>query len=112
VTLCVSIYYSEFPVSQETHRFCHTGVGYRRYFPYFSKDYQFITSSRCHHPRSSWLRSPICIQQYVFFSAHFLRHPIRHRGSEKAWPHFISGYPLKKRSWLSAIDFKRSGTQK
>ena len=31
---------------------------------------------------------------------------------KKIWPHFISGYSMKKRSWSSAFDFKTSGTQK
>ncbi len=39
-------------------------------------------------------------------------HSSRRHGSKKVWPYYISGYPLKKRSWLSAFDLKRSGTQK
>jgi hypothetical protein len=67
-SLCVggSIYYSLFPVSQESHRFCHAGlvagVVYRRYFPDSARSsHHFSFPSVDLHQLLSWRHSLICI---------------------------------------------------
>ena len=104
-SFCVSFYYSRFPVSQENHRFCQqvSAIAVAFHFPP-----EVLITSHFLHPRSSWRRYLIFVQRVFLLSAH----SSRRFGSIKVWLHFISGYPLKKRSWLSACDLKRSGTQK
>ncbi len=102
-TLCVWMYYPNSRLA-ENYPLCHAGLSYCRCFPNFDRNshcYSFLspTFELASFPR---LHPAILLLSYQFLASLWLK---------KVWPHFIFGYSMKKGSWSSAFDFKRSGTQ-
>jgi hypothetical protein len=98
----------QFPVSQKTIDFATqvtAGVCYRSSYPSSTRNSQFLSFLS---PNFELELITTFIPPYFF---HFDR-PSRRYGSKKVWLFFISDYPLKKMSWLSVFNLKRSCTQK
>ena len=98
------IYYQSKSRPTENYPLCHAGLSYRRCFPYSDRNshcYSFLspTFELASFPH---LHPGILLLSYPFLASLWL---------QKVWPHFIFGHSMKKGSWSSAFDFKRSGTQ-
>jgi hypothetical protein len=102
--LCFDILLPESRLS-EKHRYCHASVCYRSRFPHSTRNSQFLSFLS---PKFELVPFLLLHRAVVF---HF-RSSLASLWLQKVWPHFISGWPLKKRSWLSAFDLNISGTQK
>ena len=88
----------------ENYPLCHAGLSYCRRFPDSDRNshcYSFLspTFELASFPH---LHPAILLLSYPFLASLWLK---------KVRPHFIFGYSMKKGSWSSAFDFKRSGTQ-
>ncbi len=88
----------------EIYPLCHAGLSYCRCFSNSNRNshcYSFL-SPTFELASFPYLHPAILLLSYPFFASLWL---------QKVWPHFIFGYSMKKGSWSSAFDFKRSGTQ-
>ena len=88
----------------ENYPLCHAGLSYCRCFPDSDRNshcYSFLspTFELASFPH---LHPAILLLSYPFLASLWL---------QKVRPRFIFGYSMKKGSWSSAFDFKRSGTQ-
>jgi hypothetical protein len=102
--LCFDLLFSYSRLA-ENNRFCYAGVRYCSSFSYSTRYSQFLSFPQ---PKFNLVPFPTFIPRYFHISAHYSRR----YGSKQVLSYFISGYQLKKRSWLSAFDLKRSGTRK
>ena len=98
------IYYQSKSRPTENYPLCHAALSYRRRLPNSDRNshcYSFLspTFELASFPH---LHPAILLLSYPFLASLWL---------QKVWPHFIFGYSMKKGSWSSAFDFKRSGTQ-